>query len=316
MGKMVTTEGECTMITDQQTTFSLNRNLQNSFQSHNYLSKLAYDFKHTNSARINLDLSNVTFIASNLFAVLGSILFEFDQRNKGDQELYIVGMNEQITEVIKKNGFCKHLNLEKLPDIHNTVIPYMYFPVCEIEEYERYLTLNLVTGTVGNIFSIMTPEVRDDISDSLLELFKNVSDHTSCEYVFTCGQYFPKSYTLYFTIVDMGETISYNVNSYHDSNGLPRPNNPLEWAMENGNTTSLSEKPRGVGLTIIRDFILSNKGELYIFSNNDTYELRRTKERFQKLDYPFPGTVVTIGFNLKNCNEYYSNPNNYQSIQF
>lgn len=93
------------MSADQQVTFSLNRNLQNSFQSHNYLSKLAYDFNHTNAARINLDLSNVTFIASNLFAVLGSILFEFNQRNKGDQELYIGGMNEQITEVIKKMDF-------------------------------------------------------------------------------------------------------------------------------------------------------------------------------------------------------------------
>lgn len=304
------------MNNDSQITFSLNHNLQNSFQSHNYLSKLAYNFQHTNATRISLDLSNVTFIASNLFAVLGSILFEFDQRNTGSRTLYIGGMNEQITEMIKKNGFCKHLDLEKLPDIHNTVIPYKYFPVSQIEEYERYLTLNLFTGTVGNIFSIMTPEVRDDIRDSLLELFKNVSDHTTCEYVFTCGQYFPKSYTLYFTIVDMGETITYNVNSYHTLNHLPIPNNPLEWAMGNGNTTSLSEKPRGVGLAIIKEFILSNKGEFYIFSYNDTYELRRSKERFQKLDYPFPGTVVTIGFNLKNCNEYHLNPDNYQSIQF
>lgn len=304
------------MNNDNQVTLSLNRNLQNSFQSHNYLSKLAYNFEHTNAARINLDLSNVTFIASNLFAVLGSILFEFNQRNTGTQKLYIGGMNEQITEVIKKNGFCVHLDLEKLPDIHNTVIPYKIFSVSQIEEYERYLTLNLFAGTVGNIFSIMTPEVRDDIRDSLLELFKNVSDHTTCEYVFTCGQYFPKSYTLYFTIVDMGETITYNVNNYHIVNNLPIPYNPLEWAIGNGNTTSPSEKPRGVGLAIIRDFIISNKGEFYIFSHDDTYELCRTKERFKKLDYPFPGTVVTIGFNLKNCNEYHSNPNNYQSIQF
>ena len=304
------------MNIDKRVNFSIDKNLQNSFQSHNYLSKLAYDFQRTNASQIGIDFSNITFIASNLFAVLGSILFEFDQRNSGEQKLYIGGMNEQITEVIKKNGFCRHLNLEKLPDIHNTVIPYKYFQVDQIEEYERYLTLNLFTGTVGNIFSIMTSEVRDDIRDSLLELFKNVSDHTSCEYVFTCGQYFPKSYTLYFTIVDMGETITYNVNSYHDTNHFQRPANPLEWAMKDGNTTSISEKPRGVGLAIIRDFILSNNGEFFIFSHNDTYELRHLKERYKKLDYPFPGTVVTIGFNLKNCNEHYSNPNFYQSIQF
>lgn len=129
------------MNIDKRVNFSIDKNLQNSFQSHNYLSKLAYDFQRTNASQIGIDFSNVTFIASNLFAVLGSILFEFDQRNSGEQKLYIGGMNEQITEVIKKNGFCRHLNLEKLPDIHNTVIPYKYFQVDQIEEYERYLIL-------------------------------------------------------------------------------------------------------------------------------------------------------------------------------
>lgn len=297
-------------------TFYIDQDLQNGFRTHECLSKLAYELKNTTASEITLDFNGVNFIASNLFSVLGCIFFEYAQRNPGNQSIYISGIKQPIKNIIQKNGFCVHLGLDKLPDVHNTVIPYKYFPVNKIEEYERYLTLNLFTGKVSEILPVMTPQVSDDIRDSLLELFKNVADHTTSEYVFTCGQYFPKSFKLYFTIVDMGETITYNVNKYHTMNLLKQPDNPLKWAMENGNSTSLSEKPRGIGLSIIRKFITSNKGDFYIFSNYDSFELRQAKERFKKLSYPFPGTAVTIGFNLQENAIYFLNSNNYESIQF
>lgn len=296
--------------------FHLEQDLQNGFRSHECLSKLAYELKNTSSTKIELDLKGVNFIASNLFSVLGCIFFEYMKRNPESDALYISGIKMPIKEIIQKNGFWVHLGLEKLPDVHNTVIPYKYFKVDQIEEYERYLTLNLFTGKVGEVLPCMPAKVSDEISDSLLELFKNISDHTTSSYVFTCGQYFPRSSMLFFTIVDAGETIAYNVNRYHDLHGLVQPDNPLQWAIRDGNTTALDEKPRGIGLTIIRDFILSTKGTFYIFSNYDTFEIHQTKERFKKLSAPFPGTAVTIGFNLPEISNFYSNANNYETIQF
>lgn len=304
------------MNNDVEKTFYLKQDLQNGFRSHDLLSRLAYELKNTSARKIAVDFKGVNFIASNLFSVLGCIFYDYAQRNPNPDSIYFNGVKQSILEIIQKNGFCKHFGLDKKPDIHNTVIPYKYFPVTDIEEYERYLTLNLFTGKIGEASSFMTSQMVDDIRDSLLELFKNVSDHTTSDYVFTCGQYFPKSSKLYFTIVDMGETITYNVNKYHTENNLALPENPLKWAMENGNTTSSSEKPRGIGFSIIRDFIISNQGTFYIFSNFDTYELHKTKERFKKLSYPFPGTAVTIGFNLKENTNHISSTNNYESIQF
>lgn len=301
------------MSNDNRETFYLKQNLQNGFRSHERLSKLAYELKNTTSSKIAIDLSSVSFIASNLFSVLGSILYEFSQRNPDPKALYIRGINNPITETMQKNGFCKHLGLEKKPDVHNTVIPYKYFSVDKIDEYERYLTINLFTR---RDLPIMTQAVTDAIRDSLLELFKNVSDHTTSENVFTCGQYFPKSCMLYFTIVDIGETVSYNVNSYHQAHGLNVPGNTLQWAIESGNSTSSSPTPRGIGLSLIRDFVSANNGEFYIFSNYETYELRHTKERFKKMEYPFPGTVVTVGFNLHDKAIYYFDSGTYDSIQF
>lgn len=304
------------MSDENRETLYLNQDLQNGFRSHECLSKLAYEFKSTMATKVKLDLTGVNFIASNLFSVLGCIFYEYMRRNPDSDALYISGIQPRIKETIQKNGFYVHLGLDKIPDVHNTVIPYKYFKVNQIEEYERYLTLNLFTGKVGEILPCMSSKVGDEISDSLLELFKNISDHTTSDYVFTCGQYFPNSSMLFFTIVDTGETIAYNVNNYHTSHKLVQPNNPLQWAIENGNSTSLSEKPRGIGLSIIRNFILSTKGSFYIFSNYDTFEIHHTHERFKKLHYPFPGTAVTIGFNLPEISNYYSNTNNYETIQF
>lgn len=301
------------MSDDVRETFYLNRDLQNGFRSHECLSKLAYDLKNTTSSLITIDLTGVNFIASNLFSVLGCILHEFTQRHPEPNALFIHGINAPISETIQKNGFCRHFSMEKKPDVHNTVIPYMIFSVNQIDEYERYLTLNLFTR---KDLPIMTTAASDTIRDSLLELFKNVTDHTTSKYVFTCGQYFPKSYMLYFTIVDIGETVSYNVSTYHHSRNIVLPDNALKWAMESGNSTLLDQKPRGIGLSLIKDFVILNNGDFYILSNYETYEIHRSKERFKKLTYPFPGTIVTVGFNLRDNAIYYLDSGTYDTIQF
>lgn len=291
----------------------LTTDLQNSYKSHNELCKLAYTLQNSTDSKIAIDLSDVNFIASNLFSVLGCILSEFKDGKSGLDALIIRGIKPPILDTVQKNGFCVHIGLKKIPDIHNTVIPYKKFLPDEIEDYERYLTLNLL---IRNDLPKMSQSVNDIIRDSLLELFKNVSDHTSSNYIYTCGQYFPKSNLLYFTIVDIGETIPYNVYRFHAEHNLSSPDNSLKWAIMKGNTTSLTRGPRGIGLSIIQDFISLNKGALYIISEQETYELVSGKERYKKLDYPFPGTIVTVGFNLNDTASYHFMSEENNTIQF
>lgn len=232
------------MSEDKYKVIRLSTDLQNSYKSHNYLCKLAYTLQNSTNTNIIIDLSDINFIASNLFSVLGCIFSEFKEKKSGQDTLRIRGMKSSILDTVQKNGFCEHIGLKKIPDIHNTVIPYKKFGVDEIEEYERYLTLNLF---MRNDLPQMTKSVTDIIRDSLLELFKNVKDHTSSNYIYTCGQYFPKSSSLYFTIVDIGETIPYNVHNFHTDHNLSLPDNSLKWAIMEGNTTSKTNGPRGIG---------------------------------------------------------------------
>lgn len=76
------------------------------------------------------------------------------------------------------------------------------------------------------------------------------------------------------------------------------PVKPLEWAIAPGNTTRLAETPGGLGLSLLRDFIGLNNGRLYIVSGNETYEKNGNKERHKYMHHSFPGTIVTMAFNL------------------
>lgn len=288
----------------------IEKDLQNSFSSYNYLCELSYILRSTDFPELTIDMSKVNFVAANLFSVVGCLLANCPTARQKEGSLRILGMKPKIRETIQKNGFCRHFGLEKLPDINNTVIPYRVFDVSNIYEYERYLTINLFTR------EDLPPAAKDDrIRDSLLELFKNVVDHTTSDNIYTCGQYFPKSSMLFFTIVDMGETIPYNVKEFHNLHHLIPPDNCLEWAIQSGTTTSLEEKPRGLGLFLLKEFVQKYNGSCYIISDYENYEISNGKERFRQLDYPFPGTVVTVGFNLSNNTAYmFSEDNNI--IQF
>lgn len=302
------------MNIDKRVTLQLKSNLQNTINSYNELCKLAYTIQIIDAEKITLELKNVKFIASNLFAVLGCILNDFYENHKEAGALQLSGINSTIIDVIQKNGFCRHLGLEKKLDAYNTVIPYKVFDVNEIDEYERYLTLSLFGR---NDLPKMSDDASNSFRDSLLEIFKNVKDHTSSRKIFTCGQYFPKSDILYFTIVDAGETIPYNVRRFHEKHNLLLPENSVEWATLQGNTTLAdnTDTPRGIGLSLIKDFVLLNRGYFYIISGTEILEITQNREMCNELEYPFQGTIVTIGFNL-NDTAVYSINKEYKPIQF
>ncbi len=291
---------------------SLEKDIYTNFRSHQFFSELAYELSIAKCEEICLDFSKIGFFASNQFAILGCILGEYLTTHP-DTRLYFRGLSDKLTDMIKKNGFSGHFGMETLPDIYNTVVPYKIFQVHEIKEYEAYLTLKIFNR---DDLPLMSPAFRHNLQDSLLEIFKNVSDHTSSQNIYTCGQFFPRSSLLYFTIVDNGETIPYNVTTYFSHQNKPCPANILEWALMEGTTTAGDSGPRGIGLYLIESFIQSNKGQLYIVSGKETYEVTTKGRRTLELPHPFPGTIVTLAFNLKDSSFYNVHEEEIVEIQF
>lgn len=126
----------------------------------------------------------------------------------------------------------------------------------------------------------------------------------------------PSRKFLYFTVVDAGETIPYNVERYIEKYGMDKVNNYLDWAIQEGNSTRDSCAPGGIGLSLIKDFISLNKGELHIVSGEDIFEYNSRGERYRKMDYSFPGTIVTLAFNLGDESKYYFTHEDIDQIEF
>lgn len=290
------------------------QNIDTGFQAHSILSHLATQLAGTKSDTIYLDFSNVNFIASNQFAVLGCILDAY-KTDHPDSTIYFSNLKPKIKMIIQKNGFNALLGYEKLPDTYNTVIPYSIFGISQINIFEKYIVLRIFGR---NDIPKMTEKVRGNIIDNILEIFNNVKEHTRSDKVYTCGQYFPKSSLLYFTIVDSGETIPYNVNNYFSNlpdHGSP-PVRPLEWAIAPGNTTRMTGTPGGLGLSLLKNFIGLNGGRLYIVSEHETYEKNGNLERHMYMSNAFPGTIVTVAFNLSDEFSYHMTSEKFSEIIF
>lgn len=284
-------------------TIYIAKDIDISFSAHNILGKFAMDINELQENQLIVDFSNVNFISANQFAVFGCIMEAFTDNNK-TKMLRVIGINDKIKRIIQKNGFGRHIGLERKIDQFNTVIPYQVFREYEIVEYEKYLTLSLFGR---DDLPTMSDAVRSIIQDYLLELFKNVHDHTTSKKVHTCGQYFPKSAMLFFTIADLGETVQYNVSSYIGKYNIKILGSCLDWALQEGNSTREGDSPGGLGWSLIKSFIAHNKGEFHIISGTECFELGSHGTRYMNMEYPFPGTIVTIGFNLNDKDMYFLN---------
>lgn len=272
----------------------IDTSINNDYASHNYLSELFHKVRKSHASSLIIEIPPSVFIAANHFATLGCIIDAFTKSGKSVR--LESNTSKKHLSLIMRNGFGELFSLDSIPDFNNTVIPYKNFDVDYIKEYDMYLKLKLFSRSD---LPKMSTLVADKIQDFLLEIFQNVRDHTSSTKVYTCGQFFPKTSLLYFSVVDTGETIPYNVNRYHKKHSLSLPSNTLKWALEKGNTTLEDNIPRGIGLYLIKEFVNLNQGYFYIVSGNETYEINpKYGERYKCMEYTFPGTIVTIAFNL------------------
>lgn len=303
-------EGNLHMLKHE--TIPILTNIDTAYKSHNTLAQLATTLSNTESATIVLDFSKVTYIASNQFAVLGCIVDSY-KKTHPNSNIYFANLGKKIKELIQKNGFHQHLNFQKLPDEQNTVIPYTIFGINNIDQFEKYIILKIFNRRDIPAMSTM---VKSAIIDNILEIFNNVKEHTKSEHIYTCGHFFASKSYLYFTIVDSGETIPYNVNKHFYSLQKEPPAETLSWALKPGNTTRTLNTPGGLGLSLLQNFITLNRGEMYIVSGNETYEIKGPQERHMYMKHHFPGTIVTVAFNLSDTMAYHMQTENFSDIIF
>lgn len=284
-------------------------NIDNGIKAYNILAELSQELEKRKGDTLVIDFANVTFIAANQLAVLGA-LFEDFCRNE-EARIILMNLSDKVKRVMQKNGFSTLFGLEKRTDYYHTTIPHKSFMIDQIDEFEKYLLLHIFQREdIPN----MTIEAQNAIIDNMLEIFNNVKEHTSAINIYSCGQFFPQSAALYFTIADIGETIKYNVNAYNLD--IEKDYNRIEWAMQEGNSTRKNGAPGGLGFSVLNKFIKYNKGKLAVVSDDECYEYNGKKERYMKLETPFRGTIVTVAINMNDNFTYLAMGNEIEQILF
>jgi hypothetical protein len=245
---------------------------------------------------IQLDFQNTTWFDANMLAMLGAIM-ESAWTNDIDI-VNLVNLRPEQEEIFKKTRFS-YFGGEFLPDRYQTTVEYRKSKVSEIGSFEKYLEKKLL---VHPGLPSMSALLRKKIKESILEIFNNAKMHGNCEFVFSCGQYYPRKGRLDFTIVDIGNTILKNVCDHlgHKVSGQEA----IDWAVSECNTTKKGNIPGGLGFRLIRDFLSKNEGKIQIASADGYWSEKGCTSHSNDLDVLFEGTAVNLEFNVNDKSSY------------
>lgn len=265
---------------------SILQNVHNDLDGYNKLIKF-YE-KHKDDFLEDIKLELKIWFDANLCAVLGGILDKI--KNDGLNDINFVFIQSNIQTILQKNGFLSFYGFDKIYDTYHSTIEYKKFKPSDSRYFNQYLENELLKRSeIPN----MSDAVHEKISESIQEMFVNAQIHSETEFIYTCGQYFPSGDKINFTIVDTGigfaKRIEKNLGETISSKDA------IRWAMIDGNTTKQGVSG-GLGLALLKEFIVQNNGKIQIVSGNALYELNGYDETIQELDAFLEGSVISMTF--------------------
>jgi len=243
---------------------------------------------------IQLDFQNTTWFDANMLAMLGAIV-----ESAWTNDFEMVNLKPAQEKIFKKTRYS-YFGGESLPDRYQTTVEYRKYKVYDIGSFEKYLEKKLLTRSEIPAMSIL---LKKRIKESILEIFDNARTHGKCEFIFSCGQYYPRKERLDFTIVDIGRTIRKNVRDYKQENISGKE--ALDWAVKENTTTRKDNIPGGLGFTLIRDFLCQNGGKIQIASADGYWYEKEDISHSHDLGVFFGGTAVNLEFNVNDQSSYY-----------
>lgn len=144
--------------------------------------------------------------------------------------------------------------------------------------------LNLSPGVYGSLFM------------SLQETMTNVIDHSGVNDYFVCADSYRDQKLIRLCIADLGKGILESFRNIREYQNLTDDYDAIRQATNEG--VSSRPKRAGLGLTHIKNFIKINEGQLCIISGKGKVFWKYGKIMNQKMETPFPGTIVKLIINI------------------
>jgi hypothetical protein len=269
------------------------------FEGYEFLCYLSLKSFSAIKINVRFNFSENLYFEANLCSPFGALL---EGLRLNGNTIFFDGLNSYVEEEFIKNGFYKLVNAGfSNNDSLITIMDFKKFTLLDTIKFQDYINEQLLAQ---KDFPNLSDLLKKKINKSILEIFNNAHTHGRCEYVYTCGQYFPDEMKLKFTISDMGTTIRKNVNDYFESKNKIDGKDAILWAVEKGNTTKKGNIPGGLGLSLIRSFLIPNEGSIQIISSNGYWEEKNGIIFVNAFKNRFLGTIVNFDFNLNDKKSY------------
>lgn len=268
------------------------------FEGYDFIVTWINNYKDVIDSEITFDFQKVTFLEANLCALIGTIFELLESKNN---KISLLNINTAIETILRKNAFLLPFGYERIDDHYDTSLTYMKFTPKDDSGFYDYIQNELLSKPQ---FPSHSEKLGKEITRNIFEIYENARTHGKCDYIHTCGQFFPRKVDkpLHFTIVDKGVNIKQNVSSYLNKDIDSA--DAIEWAMIKGNTTKTGVTSGGLGLSVIFEFIKLNRGKIQIISSDGFYEFKNGNVAKKKLNSIFDGTIVNIKFKLNDSNHY------------
>ena len=179
--------------------------------------------------------------------------------------------------------------------------PFQYAPEIKFVRLEKeQQALETAKNIVYKDIRIeMSPKLQKNMVSLVGEVFNNALEHSGGAHVLAGRYKKPKDRTFSFACYDTGVGIPKNVRNSLGVNQEMSDSQAIEWALQEGNTTTKQNRLAGQGFSLLQDFARINKGIIRICSGRIlyTYDCRKgdpTKGRFEILKNEFYGTLFEM----------------------
>ena len=266
--------------------------------SFNTLASLYVQTKELVFDEVEIDMKATRWLEADMCAAFGAILHGLRKRLN---EVNLINIRPSVEAILSKNGFLSHYGRSKIPDQWGTTITYKRFDVKDDHHFASYIEDELIYRSE---IPKMSFELLKKFRESIFEIFSNAVSHSRSKLgIFSCGQFFPNRNRLDFTVADLGVGIRQNIRDFngHDFS----PVQAIDWATKGNTTTRPKSLPGGLGLKILCDFIDLNGGCIRIVSDAGYWQRKDSETVTEPLNYPFPGTVVSLEINTADTGIYH-----------